>query len=72
MYVLFIDASFALFYTVFYLSPANRVYLIDITFSLSSVFLNKLTCFGLLFSKNGLFPYKKSWHTFCYIIWVRR
>ena len=66
MCVRFIDASFALFYVIFYSLPANYVYLIDISFSLSSVFLNKLTCFGLFFS-NDLFHIKKVWHAFCYI-----
>ena len=51
MRVRFIDASFALFYVIFYSLPANYVYLIDISFSLSSVFLNKSTCFGLFFQK---------------------
>ena len=59
MHVRFIDASFALFYVIFYLSPVNRVYLIDISFSLSSVFLNKLTCFGLFFQKMVFFRIKK-------------
>ena len=59
MYVRFIDASFALFYALLYLSPANHVYLIDISFSLSSLFLNKLTCFGLFFQKMAFFHIKK-------------
>ena len=59
MHVRFIDTSFALFYVIFYLSPVNRVYLIDISFSLSSVFLNKLTCFGLFFQKMVFFRIKK-------------
>ena len=68
MRVRFIDASFALFYVIFYSLPANYVYLIDISFSLSSVFLNKSTCFGLFFQKMAFFRIKKSWHAFCYII----
>ena len=67
MCVRFIDTSFALFYVIFYSLPANYVYLIDIPFSLSSVFLNKLTCFGLFFQKTAIFHIKKSWHAFCYI-----
>lgn len=59
MRVRFIDTSFALFYVIFYSLPANYVYLIDISFSLSSVFLNKLTCFGLFFQKMAFFHIKK-------------
>ena len=59
MHVRFIDTSFALFYVIFYSLPANYVYLIDISFSLSSVFLNKLTCFGLFFQKMAIFHIKK-------------
>ena len=87
MRVRFIDASFALFYVIFYSLPANYVYLIDISFSLSSVFLNKSTCFGLFFQKMA-FPHikklarlllyyigekiiKNAWTTFTYPIFSR-
>lgn len=59
MHVRFIDVFFALFYVIFYSLPANYVYLIDISFSLSSVFLNKSTCFGLFFQKMAFFHIKK-------------
>lgn len=59
MRVRFIGTSFALFYVIFYSLPANYVYLIDISFSLSSVFLNKSTCFGLFFQKMAFFHIKK-------------
>ena len=74
MCVRFIDASFALFYVIFYSLPANYVYLIDMSFSLSSVFLNKSTCFGLFFQKMAIFHIKKSknaWTTFTYPIFSR-
>ena len=59
MHVRFIDTSFALFYVTFYSSPANYVYLIDMPFSLSSVFWINRPVLAYFFKKRPFSILKK-------------